>query len=85
MERSATSYEILTDDQVLRDVMVSDHFIGPSFIPPGKIQPVEVTIPSITDDEEVVGTPSARIDLEMDMDKPFEESSVRKGKRKAVD
>jgi hypothetical protein len=40
------------------------------------------------DDEDEVsgtGTPGAANDLAMDLDETFEESSVRKGKRKAVD
>jgi hypothetical protein len=108
MERGqdTTFYEVLTDDQVLkdvvgnwavlfvqfkddsgaRDVTVSDHFTRPSFISPGRIQPVEVTIPSLMDDEdELSGTPGVGNDLAMDIDETFEESSVRKGKRKALD
>lgn len=37
------------------------------------------------DDDEVSGTPGAASDLAMDLDETLEESSVRKGKRKAVD
>jgi len=37
------------------------------------------------DDDEVSGTPGAANGLAMDLDETFEESSVRKGKRKAVD
>jgi hypothetical protein len=101
------SYEVLADDQLLRDVVgnwavlfvqfkddsgardvtVSDPFTGPIFLAsPGSLQPVEVSIPSLTDDEdEVSATPSAGIDLAMDIDDAFEGSSVRKGKRKIVD
>jgi len=101
------SYEVLTNDQLLRDVVgnwavlfvqfkddsgapdvtVSDPFTGPSFFAsPGSLQPVEVSIPSLTDDEdEVSATPGAGIDLAMDIDDAFERSSVRKGKRKIVD
>ena len=103
--RDTTFYEVLTDDQLLKDVVgnwavlfvqfkddsgarditVSNHFTRPS-ISPGKIQPVEVTIPSLMDDEdELSGTPGAGNDLAMDIDETFEESSVRKGKRKALD
>lgn len=108
MERGqdTTSYEVLTDDQLLKDVMgswavlfvqfkddsgargvtVSDQFTGPSFISPGRIRPVEVTIPSLMDDDdEVSGTSGAINELAMDLDETFEESSVRKGKRKALD
>ena len=55
------------------------------FVSPGRIQPVEVTIPSLTDDDDdVSATPNGGTDLAMEIDDPFEESSVRKGKRKAV-
>jgi hypothetical protein len=37
------------------------------------------------DEDEVSGTPGAASDLVMDLDETLEESSVRKGKRKAVD
>lgn len=37
------------------------------------------------DDDEVSCTPGTGNDLAMDIDETFEESSVRKGKRKAVD
>jgi hypothetical protein len=37
------------------------------------------------DEDEVSGTPGAENDLPMDLDETLEESSVRKGKRKAVD
>jgi phosphatidate phosphatase APP1 len=37
------------------------------------------------DEDEVSATPGAGIDLAMDIDDTFEESSVRKGKRKVVD
>jgi hypothetical protein len=57
-----------------------------TFISLGKIRPVEVTIPSLMDDDdEVSGTPGTGNELAMDIDETFEESSVRKGKRKAVD
>lgn len=56
------------------------------FASPGRLRPVEVSIPSLMDDEdEVSATPGAGIDLAMDIDDTFEESSVRKGKRKVVD
>jgi hypothetical protein len=54
-------------------------------VSPGRIQPVQVTIPSLTDDDDdVSATPNGGIDLQMEIDDAFEESSVRKGKRKAV-
>jgi hypothetical protein len=37
------------------------------------------------DEDEVSGTSGVANDLAMDLDETFEESSVRKGKRKAVD
>jgi hypothetical protein len=37
------------------------------------------------DEDEVSGTSGAANDLAMDLDESFEESSVRKGKRKALD
>jgi hypothetical protein len=37
------------------------------------------------DEDEVSGTSGNANDLAMDLDETFEESSVRKGKRKAVD
>ncbi|KAH9045252.1 hypothetical protein EDB85DRAFT_12115 [Lactarius pseudohatsudake] len=85
--RATASYEVLTDDQLLRDV-VGDWVV--LFIQfkneSGEIQPVEVTIPSLAeDDDDVSGMTSAGIDLAMDIDETPEESSVRKGKRKAVD
>jgi hypothetical protein len=107
--KDTASYEVLTDDQVLknvvgswavlfvqfkddsgaRDVTVSDQFHWTELhMSPGQIQPVEVTIPSLMDDEDEVsgtGTPGAIDDLAMDLDETFEESSVRKGKRKALD
>ena len=104
--RQSASYEVLTNDQLLRDVVgnwavlfiqfkddsgarnvtVSDPFTRPSFVFTGRIQPVQVTIPSLTDDDdEMSGTPIAGIDLAMDMDDTIEESSVRKGKRRVVD
>ena len=56
------------------------------FVSPGRLQPVQVILPSLTDDEdEVPATPSARFDLAMDIDDTLSESSVRKGKRKVVD
>jgi len=85
--RSAPSYETLTDDQLLRDVVNNWAVLFVQFKDAsGRVKPVEVTIPSLTDDdEEVPGTPSAGFDLAMDTDEIPEESSVRKGKRKAVD
>lgn len=71
---------------VRANVMVFDPSIGTCFVSPGRIQPVEVTIPSLTDDDdELSATPNGGIDLAMEIDDTFEESSVRKGKRKAVD
>ena len=71
---------------VRTNVTVSDHFTGSCFVSPGRIQPVEVTIPSLTDDDdEFSTTPNGGTDLAMEIDDAFEESSVRKGKRKAVD
>ena len=71
---------------VRANVTVSDSFTGSCFVFPGRIQPVEVTIPSLTDDDdELSATPNGEIDLTMEIDDTFEESSVRKGKRKAVD
>jgi phosphatidate phosphatase APP1 len=59
---------------------------GLSFVCPGKIRPVEVAIPSLTDDDDEVSyAPGAGLDMTMDIDDTLEESSVRKGKRKAVD
>ena len=73
---------------VRANVTVSDHFIGSClrrFVSLGRIQPVDVTIPSLTDDDdEVSTTPNGGTDLAMEIDDTFEESSVRKGKRKAV-
>ncbi|KAI0254862.1 hypothetical protein BJV78DRAFT_1152130 [Lactifluus subvellereus] len=82
-----TSYEALTNDQLLRDVVGNWAVLFMQFKDgSGKIQPVEVTVPSLTDDDDDVPcTPSAGIDFAMDEDEAFEESSVRKGKRKAVD
>jgi len=85
--RGTSSYEVLTDGQLLRDV-VSDWAV--LFIQfkneSGEIQPVEVTIPSLAeDDDEVSGLASTGIDPAMDVDETPEESSVRKGKRKAAD
>lgn len=37
------------------------------------------------DEDEVSGTPGAASDMAMDLDETLEESSVRKGKRKALD
>jgi hypothetical protein len=98
-----TSYEALTNDRLLRDVVgnwavlfiqfkdesgahnvtVSGQISETSSIS-GEMQPVEVTIPSI-DDDDVPCTPSAGIESAMNIDGSFEESSVRKGKRKALD
>jgi hypothetical protein len=39
----------------------------------------------VDDEDEVSGTSGAVDDLAMDLDETIEESSVRKGKRKAVD
>ncbi|KAI0276324.1 hypothetical protein BGY98DRAFT_709814 [Russula aff. rugulosa BPL654] len=87
--KDTTSYEVLTDDQVLKNVVGSWAVFFVQFKDDsGQIQPVEVTIPSLMDDEDEVsgtGTPGAANDLAMDLDETFEESSVRKGKRKAVD
>ncbi|KAI0303930.1 hypothetical protein BC826DRAFT_980477 [Russula brevipes] len=74
--RSAPSYEALTDDQLLRDVVNNWAVLFVQFKDAsGRVKPVE----------EVPGTPSAGFDLAMDTDEIPEESSVRKGKRKAVD
>lgn len=104
--RGTASYEVLTDDQFLRDVVgdwtvlfiqfknesgaynlyLSVRRRGKYLIILGEIQPVDVTIPSLADDDDdVSGMTSAGIDLAMDVDETPEESSVRKGKRKAVD
>ncbi|KAF8505918.1 hypothetical protein F5888DRAFT_484729 [Russula emetica] len=85
--KDTTSYEVLTDDQVLKNVVGNWAVLFVQFKDDsGRIQPVEVTIPSLVDDEdEVSGTPGAVDDLAMDLDETAEESSVRKGKRKAVD
>jgi len=89
MERGqdTASYEVLTDNQLLRDVVGDWAVLFIQFKDDsGKIQPVEVTIPSLMDDDdEVSGTAGTGNDLAMDIDETFEESSVRKGKRKAVD
>ncbi|KAH9002267.1 hypothetical protein EDB86DRAFT_284308 [Lactarius hatsudake] len=89
MERgkATASYEVLTDDQLLRDVVGDWAVLFIQFKnESGEIQPVEVTIPSLAeDDDDVSGMTSAGIDLAMDIDETPEESSVRKGKRKAVD
>jgi len=82
-----TSFEVLTNDQLLRDVVGNWAVLFVQFKDDSdRLQPVEVTIPSLTDDEdEISGTPNARINLAMDIDDTLEESSVRKGKRKVVD
>jgi hypothetical protein len=64
----------------VRAMTVSYRFIRPSFICLGKIRPVEVTIPSLADEEEDYGTLNVGSDPAMDI----EESSVGKGKRRAV-
>jgi hypothetical protein len=51
----------------------------------GQMQPVKVAIPSLTDEDEVSYPPSVSVDSAMGIDRVFEESSVRKGKRKAMD
>jgi hypothetical protein len=51
----------------------------------GEIQPVEVTIPSLAEEDDDVSGMANGIDAAMDIDETPEESSVRKGKRKAVD
>ncbi|KAH8988536.1 hypothetical protein EDB92DRAFT_2068531 [Lactarius akahatsu] len=85
--RATASYEVLTDDQLLRDVVGDWAVLFIQFKnESGEIQPVEVTIPSLADDDDdVSGMTNAGIDLAMDIDETREESSVRKGKRKAVD
>ncbi|KAI9467169.1 hypothetical protein BJY52DRAFT_1162663 [Lactarius psammicola] len=85
--RGTASYEVLTDDQLLRDIVGDWAVLFIQFKDEsGEIQPVEVTIPSLAeDDEDVSGMTSGGIDLGMDIDETPEESSVRKGKRKAVD
>jgi len=85
--RSTASYEVLTDDQLLRDIVGDWAVLFIQFKDEsGEIQPVEVTIPSLAeDDDDVSGMTSGGIDLAMDVDETLEESSVRKGKRKAVD
>jgi len=85
--RGTASHEVLTDDQFLRDVVGDWAVLFIQFKnESGEIQPVDVTIPSLADDDDdVSGMTSAGIDLEMDVDETPEESSVRKGKRKAVD
>jgi len=85
--RQSASYEVLTNDQLLRDVVGNWAVLFIQFKDDsGRIQPVQVTIPSLTDDDdEMSGTPIAGIDLAMDMDDTIEESSVRKGKRRVVD
>ncbi|KAH9049630.1 hypothetical protein EDB84DRAFT_1452358 [Lactarius hengduanensis] len=85
--RATASYEVLTDDQLLRDAVGDWAVLFIQFKnESGEIQPVEVTIPSLAeDDDDVSGMTSAGIDLAMDIDETPEESSVRKGKRKAVD
>jgi len=86
-----TSYEALTNDQLLRDVVGNWAVLFIQFKDEsGEIRPVEVTVPSlIDDDDDVPCTPSTGInfamDATMDADATFEESSVRKGKRKALD
>ncbi|KAI0268100.1 hypothetical protein BC834DRAFT_676416 [Gloeopeniophorella convolvens] len=83
----STSYEVLEDDQLLRDVTANWAILYIQFRDEyGEIQPVQVTIPSITeDDDDMPVSPSAGLDSGMDVDETPEESSVRKGKRKAVD
>ncbi|KAI9447883.1 hypothetical protein H4582DRAFT_1802148, partial [Lactarius indigo] len=85
--RATASYEVLTDDQLLRDIVGDWAVLFIQFKnESGEIQPVEVTIPSLAeDDDDVSGMTSAGIDLAMDIDETPEESSIRKGKRKAVD
>jgi len=84
--RQSASYEVLSNDQMLRDVVGNWAVLFVQFKDDsGRIQPVEVTIPSLTDDDdEVSATPNGGTDLAMEIDDTFEESSVRKGKRKAV-
>jgi len=83
----SASYDVLSNDQMLRDVVSNWAVLFVQFKDDsGRIQPVEVTIPSLTDDDdELSATPNGGIDLAMEIDDTFEESSVRKGKRKAVD
>lgn len=85
--KDTTSYEILTDDEVLKNVVGNWAVLFVQFKDDsGQIQPVEVTIPPLMDDEDEVScTPGAVDDLPMDLDETLEESSIRKGKRKAVD
>ncbi|KAH9060982.1 hypothetical protein EDB87DRAFT_522607 [Lactarius vividus] len=86
--RATASYEVLTNDQLLRDTVGDWAVLFIQFKnESGEIQPVEVTIPSLAedDDDDVSGMTSAGVDLAMDIDDTPEESSVRKGKRKAVD
>ena len=59
-------------------------FIRPSSICPGNIRPIEVTIPSLADDDEDYGTLHVGSDPVMDIDEAFEQSGVGKGKRRAV-
>jgi len=69
---------------LVRAMTVSYQFIRPSFICPGNIRPIEVTIPSLADDDEDYGTLHVGSDPVMDIDEAFEQSGVGKGKRRAV-
>ncbi|KAH9977626.1 hypothetical protein BGW80DRAFT_1283375 [Lactifluus volemus] len=82
-----TSYEPLTDDQLLRDVVGSWAVLFIQFKDEsGKMGPVKVTLPSlIDDDDDMPRSLPAGIDSTMEIDGALEESSVRKGKRKAMD
>jgi hypothetical protein len=72
------------DESGAHNVTVSGQISETSSIS-GQMQPVKVSIPSLTDEDEVSYPPSVGIDSAMDIDGAFEESSVRNGKRKAVD
>ncbi|KAI0321958.1 hypothetical protein OF83DRAFT_106763 [Amylostereum chailletii] len=74
-------YDLLDDEQVLKDVVSNWEILFVRFKDiSGELLPVEVTIPSLEDDQD---SNTANINAEMEIDMS-EESSVRKGKRKAV-
>jgi len=80
-----SSYDVLTDSQKLKDVVGNWAVLFVQFKDDsGKIRPVEVTIPSLADEEEDYGTLNVGSDPAMVIEDAFEESSVGKGKRRAV-
>ncbi|KAI0307019.1 hypothetical protein B0F90DRAFT_1684426, partial [Multifurca ochricompacta] len=80
--KGISSYEVLTDDQLLRDVAGNWTILFIQFKDAsGQIQPVEVIIPSLTDDDEdVSGSQSASVDPVMDVDETFERVALERVK-----